>query len=136
VTKALVLFLLAAFLQGTPGMRSLDKGDQSNMDDARQAVARTPGEWSALWRLHSPDRPAPKVDFGKEMVAGVFLGSRPTAGFGIEIVGTREANGALVVQFKQTQPARGLVTAQILTSAYHLVALPKRAGDVTFERLP
>ena len=78
----------------------------------------------------------PKVDFSKEIVVGVFMGSRPTAGFAIEIVGTREEQGALVVQYKEARPARGLVTAQIITSAYHIAALPKRAGEVKFEPVP
>lgn len=133
-TRALMLVLIAAIVQGTaPSMRSLDKGDQSNIDDARQAVARTQADWDTLWRQHSPDRAAPNVDFSKEMVVAVFMGSRPTAGFAIAIVGTREEKGALVVQYKEGRPARGLVTAQVITSAYHIAALPRHAGDVKFE---
>jgi hypothetical protein len=126
---------LAVALQTSPSLRVLDKGDQSNMDDARQAVARTASEWNALWRLHAPDRPQPKVDLSREMVVGVFMGTRPTAGFAIEIVGTREEGGALVVQYREARPARGLITAQVITSAYHIVALPSRAGEIRFERL-
>lgn len=128
------IFLAAAFQSGTP-VRTLDKGDQSNMDDARQAVARTAAEWMALWRQHAPDRPAPNVDFAREMVVGVFIGSRPTAGFAVEIIGTRTEGGTLVVQYRETRPARGLVTAQVITSAYHIAALPRHAGEVKFERV-
>lgn len=120
--------------QGGSSLRVLDKGDQSNMDDARQAVARTAVEWNTLWRQHAPDRPQPKVDLTREMVVGVFMGSRPTAGFAVEIVGTRGEGGGLVVQYRETRPARGLVTAQVITSAYHIVAVPSRPGDVKFER--
>lgn len=128
------MLLVAVTLQGgTPAIRSLDRGDQSNIDDARQAVARTEAEFTALWRQHAPDRPAPTVDFPREIVVGVFLGSRPTAGFAVSIVGTREEKGALVVQYRETRPARGLVTAQVITSAYHIVAIPARQGDVKFE---
>ena len=133
---AFLFMLVAAILQGgSPALRSLDRGDQSNIDDGRQVVARTAAEFETLWRQHAPDKPAPKVDLSREMVVGVFLGSRPTAGYGIEIVGTRDDQGALVVQYRERRPARGLVTAQILTSAYHIVALPARTGDVKFERV-
>ena len=131
----IALVLVATMQQGGASFRVLEKGDQSNMDDARQAVARTADEYNALWRLHSPDRPQPKVDFPKEMVVGVFMGSRPTAGFAIEIVGSREEAGALVVQYRETRPARGLITAQVITSAYHIVAMPARTGATRFERI-
>jgi hypothetical protein len=32
-------------------------------------------------------------------------------------------------------PARGALTAQVLVSPYHLVAVPKRAGPIAFEKL-
>lgn len=132
----LMALAVAAMMQpGGAPFRLLDKGDQSNMDDARQAVARTADEWNTLWRLHTPDRPQPKVDFAREMVVAVFMGSRPTAGFAIEIVRSREEAGALVVQYRETRPARGLLTAQVITSAYHIVALPARSGAIRFERI-
>jgi protease stability complex PrcB-like protein len=132
----LMPFLLAALMQpGGAPLRQLDKGDQSNVDDARQTVARTPEEYNTLWRLHAPDRPQPKVDFAKEIVVGVFMGSRPTAGFAIEILGTREEAGTLAVQYRETRPARGMITAQVITSAYHIVAISSRPGTVRFERI-
>jgi hypothetical protein len=131
----LLLALSASMAQGDKPLRILDKGDQSNMDDGRQAVARSAAEFEALWRLHAPDRPLPKVNFASEMVAAVFVGSRPTAGFAVEIVGTREEAGALVVRYRETRPARGLLAAQVITSAYVIVALPRRDGAVKFEKV-
>jgi hypothetical protein len=135
MTLLIALAFAAMMQQGGASFRALDKGDQSNMDDARQAVARTADEYNALWRLHAPDRPQPRVDFPKEMVIGVFMGSRPTAGFAIDVVGSREEAGALVVQYRETRPARGLITAQVITSAYHIVAMPARTGTIRFERI-
>lgn len=131
----LLILAMTAMLQSPQPFRVLEKGDQSNMDDGRQLVARTPAEWNTLWRQHAPDRPQPKVDFGREMVGAVFLGTRPTAGFAIDIVSTKEEAGALVVQYRETRPARGLITAQVLTSAYAIVALPRREGTVKFEKI-
>jgi len=117
-----------------PSMKTIDKGDQSNMDDARQVAVKTEADWKALWQQHSPDRPRPSVDFTKEIVLGVFLGSRPTAGYGLEIVGTTETGGTLVVRYKQSMPPRGMMTAQVLTSPYHLVTVPFYPGTVKFEK--
>lgn len=120
-------------LQGVPPLRVLGKGDQSNVDDARQVAARTTAEWNTLWRQHSPDRDQPRVDFGRDMVLGVFLGSRTTAGFSVEIVSALVEQGFLVVRFRETRPQSDRIVAQVITSPYHLVAVPRHSGDVRFE---
>ena len=124
-------------MQNAASPRTIEKGDQSNVDDAKQVVVRTNEEWTRLWQQHSPDRPRPAVDFSKEMVVGVFMGSRPNAGFSTAIVSTTAANGALIVRYTETVPKPGMVSAQILTFPYHLVAIPKTTvTDVKFEKVP
>jgi hypothetical protein len=119
------------------GPRMIEKGDQSNIDSARQVLVRTDAELRQLWQQHAPDRPMPKVDFSREMVVGVFMGSRPTAGFSTAIVSATAANGALIVRYSETKPSAGAVTAQILTFPYHLVAIPRAdVTDVKFEKAP
>lgn len=114
-------------------LRSIDRGDQSNVDEAREVVVRSEAEWAALWRQHGPDRPRPPVDFTKEMVVGVFLGSRTTAGFSVEIVGVEPSGGGLAARYRVARPAAEAVTAQVLVFPYHLVAVPARTGTVRFE---
>jgi hypothetical protein len=126
--------LLAAVLQATVPMRSLDKGPMSQVDSARQAVARSAAEWSTLWSQHAGDRTRPAVDFSKEMVVAVFLGTRPTAGFSVEVVGARQEGATLIVSYRESRPQPGAVAAQVLTSPFHLVAVPKH-GDVKWERV-
>jgi hypothetical protein len=130
------MLLLAALLQAAPAPRVLDSGDQSNMDDARQAVVRTAAELNALWRLHAPERQQPKVNFDTEMVVGVFIGSRPSAGFTVQILSVEEQGGTTIVRYRETVPPRGGIAAQVITSAYQLVAVPRRTGDVRFEKQP
>jgi hypothetical protein len=120
-------------LQEVSPLRVLDKGDQSNVDDGRQVAVRTTAEWNTLWRQHSPDRDQPRVDFGRDMVLGVFLGSRTTAGFSVEIVSALVEQGILVVRFRETRPQSDRILAQVITSPYHLVAVPRHSGDVKFE---
>jgi hypothetical protein len=134
MTRFLHALLTVAVMQIAAPLRLLDKGDQSNVDDGRQTVARTAAEWNTLWRLHAPDREQPKVDLSREMVLAVFLGSRPSAGFGVEIVRAREEAGALVVEYRETRPARGMLAAQVITSAYAIAAVPRRDGQVRFQR--
>jgi hypothetical protein len=122
--------------QGISPSRTIDKGDQSNVDEARQVLVRTDAEWTALWQRHSPDRPKPTIDFSKEMVVGVFMGSRSNAGFSTAVTLTTAANGALIVKYTETVPPPGAVTAQILTFPYHLVAVPRSdVKNVKFEKV-
>ena len=115
-------------------VRTVDKGEQSNVDEAKQVVVRTDAEWTKLWQQHSPDRQRPAVDFSKDMVVGVFMGSRPTAGYNLSIVSTFAKDGNVLVRYQETQPRPGTMAAQVLTFPYHLVAVPKASGEVTFEK--
>ena len=127
--------MLIDMILEAPNTRTIEKGDQSNVEDATQVLVRTDAEWTALWNRHSPDRPKPKMDFSKEMVVGVFMGSRPNAGFSTTVVSTTAGNGALIVRYTEKMPAARAVSAQILTFPFHLVAIPKAdVKDVKFEK--
>jgi hypothetical protein len=131
----LAALVMAALLQAGTPPRTLDRGDQSNVDEQQQVIVRNAAEWKTLWQKHSPDRPQPRVDFDTEMVVGLFAGSRNSAGYGVEIVSAEEKAGGVVVRYRQREPGSGAITAQILTFPYHLVAIPRRPGAVTFEKI-
>jgi hypothetical protein len=118
-----------------PAVRTVVKGPMSGVDAPRQAAVRSAAEWSALWKTHDPGGPMPAIDFSREMVVGVFLGSRPTAGFGVEIVRAVGNSGTLVVEYVESAPSRDAITAQILTAPYHLAAIPKHDGEVRFQKV-
>jgi hypothetical protein len=108
----------------------------SGISVARQVVVRGDSDWSALWREHAPEKSRPVIDFSRETIVGVFLGTRPNAGFGVEITGYREDGGRTVVAYRETMPSPGAITAQVIVAPYHLVALPRRAGTIAFEKQP
>jgi hypothetical protein len=121
--------------QNAAAPRTIDKGEQSNIDEARQVVVRTDAEWTKLWQQHSPDRQRPTVDFAKDMIVGVFMGSRPSAGYNISIVSALVKDGNVIVQYRESTPRPGTMAAQVLTFPYHLVAIPKAAGEVQFVKI-
>jgi hypothetical protein len=136
-------FLLSCCLaqSNVPAFRTIDRGAQSNIESPRQAVALTAAEWDALWKAHSgPGRRGsgsgapPHIDFDRETVVAVFMGSRPTGGFSVAIVSATERDETLVVAYNETSPQPGAIAAQVLTSPYHIVAVPKHTGPVTFEK--
>jgi PrcB C-terminal len=133
--KMAMAALLVAVLQNNLPMRSIDQGPESRIDMSKQVSARTADEWDALWKEHGGGRARPAVDFSKEVIAAVFLGSRPSAGYSVQIVRARQEGASLIVSYTETRPAPGALAAQVLTSPYHIVAIPKGSTtDVKFER--
>jgi hypothetical protein len=122
--------------QSDAHFRTLDRGTQSGISNVRRVTIRGASEWEAIWAQHAATRERPVVDWEREMVVGLFMGQRPTGGFSTEIVGVEAQPETLIVRYRETQPAPGGMTAQVLTSPYHLVVVPAWAGEVAFEAVP
>jgi hypothetical protein len=119
-----------------PSFKDVSKGNSSEQQDAKQVTVRTAAEWNTLWKGHAPTTKTPTVDFTKDMVVGIFLGTKPSDGHQVDIVGVRTEEKELIVEYVQRQPGRGTMAAQILTEPYHLVAVAKHPGPVRFLHVP
>lgn len=134
--KAAPFILAAAVLAANASFTTIAKDDVSDQQTAREATVRTLADWQAVWKAHSPNEKLPVVDFATRMVVGVFLGTKPSNGYEVEIVGARTDGDALVVEHVRRQPKRGTITAQILTQSYHLITVPRHADPVKFVQVP
>ncbi len=148
---ALVLALAAMFAQSpaerqtnrnamileAPNTRTIEKGDQSNIDDARQVLVRTDAEWThALAASTSPTSRA-RGRFlegdGRRRVHGQPAERRLQHRHHQRHRGQRRADRAL---YARRSRRAGGISAQILTFPFHLVAIPKAAvTDVKFEKV-
>jgi VWFA-related protein len=115
-------------------MQTINADMMSGVARAEQAVVRTESEWQALWQRHAPGRPAPAVDFSRNMVVAVFLGSRPSGGYQVQITEARIQGTTLVVYWREGRPGPGQVAAQVMTSPSHIVTVARHTGDVRFEK--
>ena len=129
------MIVMAALQPLRPPLRAIDRGPRSQVSSERLVAVRDEAEWSRLWSAHAPERPRPPVDFSTEMVVGVFAGTRPTPGYGVEIAGWREAAGIVVVAYRETAPPRDAIAAQVLTSPFAIVTIPRHPGEIAFEKL-
>src|SRR5436190_19970182 len=95
VTVIVAMLIASSMVDGMQAAlpRTIAKGDQSNIESPTQVLARTEAEWVALWRRHAGDGERPPVDFTREMVVGVFMGSRPNAGFSTTVTTSMEVKG-------------------------------------------
>jgi hypothetical protein len=107
----------------------------SQVEVPKQVAARTPAEWAALWRQHAGDTALPNVDLASRTVVAVFLGTRSSAGYAVEITGTRPDKGGLIVEWRERRPEPGSISAQVLTSPVHIATIPKFAGEIRFEKV-
>lgn len=133
-----MMWITIALLLAAPtnvAITTIAKGEMSAIDEARQVIVRDGAEWSALWKQHNWNDTPPPIDFTKSTVVGVFLGTRPSAGYSVEITKATLDGETLIVEYAERRPATGAVTAQVLTMPFHLAAVPAHRGPVRFVRL-
>ncbi|MDE2313885.1 MAG: protease complex subunit PrcB family protein [Elusimicrobia bacterium] len=87
------------------------------------------GAWSALWRKIG--QPAPHADMSRNFAAAVFLGTRPTGGYGIVFLPPSVEQGALVISYSVKKPLG--MTFEALTQPYAVELYPKTELPVRLE---
>ena len=127
------LMVPLAFAQGPAAVVTIGRGSLSGVADRREVVVRSPAEWNTLWQSHAgADAKPPAVDFGQDMVVAVFLGTKPTGGFAVEIVRTHLEADVLVVEYTERRPGPDASVTQALTAPFHIVRMKRHAGAVRF----
>jgi hypothetical protein len=137
VPALLLLGLLMSHLtqsQTPVPFTTVAEGQESNIDDARQAVVNSEQEWKALWKIHAADKPLPAIDFSTTSVIAVFLGSRPTGGYRVAVTAVDQQGDTIVVSWRETRPPAGLIVTQVLTFPYHIVSIAKTTAAVKFRK--
>lgn len=126
--------LAQAVVSSAISFTSVAQGTRSQIQEPRQVVVRTAADWQTLWTAHD-SAAAPDVDFSRAIVVGVFLGTRPTAGFSVRITAVIAKDGSAVVEYVEGRPRPGGMTAQVLTSPFHLVTVPRTIETVVFKQV-
>jgi hypothetical protein len=85
-----------------------------------------PAEFNALTADVEFSSP-PAVDFTREMAVVLSLGSRPTAGFDLDVRGVRKQGSELLIEAVEMPPG-ACPALQVVTCPWTLVVVPKAAG--------
>lgn len=93
--------------------------------------AATAEEWQTLWALTGRLPPRP-LAVGREVAGGVFLGERPTGGFGVEILGLQPGPGSNALVWREHRPPQDAVVAQALTRPWQIAVFPAEAIPTGF----
>jgi len=137
LTGALTLGLALTAVAKPESVRTLRTGAHSGVQKPERVVIRTQVEFDSLWKRSQASKQtseaAPKIDWSKELVLAVFLGSRNTGGYGVRIVDTREVDGKLEIKVEERRPIAGGVVSQGFTSPFHIAAVPASTLSVTWK---
>ncbi len=107
-------------------------GSQSAAFTDMFVMARDQRGWELLWQLAGNNPPGPLPDGA--MGAGVFLGMRPTAGYGVEVVDMLYWPHEVVVVYDETAPPPDAAAAQVVTAPYAIAVAPASEAPVHFRR--
>ena len=99
-------------------------GGDVDIESSMRAV--TAEEWRTLWDLVGR-RPPRALDVGREIAAGIFLGERPTGGYGIEIIGLRAQPASSAVVWRERTPPLDAVVTQVKTRPRQIAVFPAEA---------
>ena len=111
---------IAAILKDAGAKEAYDAlrwSGQNSMATGPEAAAITNrSAWQHLWtnRLRIP--PPLDIDFARYVAVCIFLGTRPTGGYGVEFGTPYEEDGKMVIPFRERKPT-GFVT-QALTRPF------------------
>lgn len=115
------------------GFRTLLRGYDSAIATDGVRLARSDAELRTLWREHTanhlPASEPPKVDFAREMVALVTLGTRTSGGYAIEVTTVCEKDGRIEVEAREVKPAEGAILPMVMTQPYQLIATPRHEAQ-------
>ena len=106
--------------------------------EARNAVVRDLAEWRAFCAddVLGDDESAwslvKSVDWSRNMVIAVNLGSRPSGGYAVAIDRVMRKGSHWIVHARETRPAPGSLQTAMLTSPFDCVATPRFEGKVEF----
>ncbi len=134
----LSLFLIAGVNAAEPvKIRTLSQGNFSGIQTASELVVTNAAQWAEVWTKHSaqrtPKEKPPAVNFEKETVLFVTVGSKPTGGHRVEIAEVRQEGDKTEVLVRIRAPRSGGFSIQALTAPYHAAAIPKVTGPVKFQ---
>jgi hypothetical protein len=127
-----LLPLLMAMSAPPADIETLARGTLSGIERPRQLAVQNAADWRALWKEHAPGQQLPSVDFATRTILAVFLGSRMTAGYAVEITAVDRRESEAIIHFRESRPGRDQILAQVITTPFHIVSVPRIQGSIAF----
>ena len=112
--------------------RELDRSSHSLVAEPKNVVVRDAAAFALLWSEHGGAQPVPNVDFNRQMVIGVFMGSRPNGCYSTAIDSIVRANGKLAVARSDSEPGPADMCTMAFVNPAHIVTVERSDDPVEF----
>ncbi|MCZ7586415.1 MAG: protease complex subunit PrcB family protein [Deltaproteobacteria bacterium] len=103
------------------------EGVYSGFRRETRRLITTPAEFAALWKTVWANRidppPAPAIDFSRQVVLVVALGSLATGGHRVTIRSVERQGDKLIARVTRTQPQPGSAVTEAMSQPYSLVVV-------------
>lgn len=95
-------------------------------------VAKNLADWNRLWARVSKEPPV-SFDPTRDMAIGIFLGTRRTGGYSVEIISAKEQGNVFLVEYIERKPGPDKFVIQALTTPYLIKLFPNTDLDVVLK---
>lgn len=114
-------------------IEELARSTQSQVDNERMEVIRSPEGLAEAWARTDRSGEAPEVDFDRDMVVAVFIGEYRTGGHSVRVREAEATEEGVRLAIRVEAPGSGCMVTQAITRPYQIVKLPRMEGSVAFD---
>lgn len=108
-------------------------GEYCSRENPSELIAGSIVQWGRLWKSLSSEGNLPEIDFNKYVIAAVFLGPRPSGGYGIKFGKPYQEGGKTIIPYEEIKPAPGQFVTQALTKPYGMKVFQKD-GEIALRK--
>jgi len=113
-------------------------GSFCGIEKASDIIITSGEDWANLWeKVHRgtyPQKQLPEVDFSRETVLAVFMGTRSTGGYSIEITRVYKKNNVIKAVAQTSSPAPGDLVTTVITQPFHIVKINTAEKNIEIVR--
>lgn len=121
-----------------PRFTVLAEGDNATVNSADFAVATSDAALISLWNVAYGNQlaqpPLPEVDFRRESVVAIFIGQRPSGGYGITLEQVTIEDGEVYISLQENEPTEDAITTQALTSPWVMLTVTRPNLEIAWIR--
>jgi hypothetical protein len=114
----------------------VEQGLNSGVTSNRNVVVKDQASWMGLWQDHNRSNASlPNVDFGKNMIVGLFMGQRSSGCYAIEDATVWRAAGKIQLTRRDRNPGPATICTANITAPYLLIEIPRSDEAVEFQSI-